>query len=381
MADYWIRQPVLVGCGIQTALGNFNATWDGLMAAESGLNPISLPEVTETYHAGQVIGLSDGFGSADRLAVLLRMGLAEIDFLPDISSYSDIIVATTKGAVDELLINPEAQKGQPWQIGELAAGIIGCKSEVQTVSAACASGTVALIQAAQRVLSGVSDVVIVVGIDLISRFVLAGFDALKALSTMPCRPFDKHRDGLSLGEGIGVIIVTGEAFARKHGLDILARINGWGISCDATHITAPCRRGSGLQRIIKQATNNCNVPIGAINAHGTGTRYNDAMELSAFHACWSEKIPPVHSVKGSIGHCLGAAGVIEAAIAVRSLQQGIIPPTVGLDESEEHLACLSGHTSQQLKHSAILSCNSGFGGINAGIVLGKSVGVKRQSYL
>ena len=276
-------------------------------------------------------------------------------------------MATTKGAADELLNNPDNPTGQPWHLGKIIADITGCPTTPQIISAACASGTVAIIQAGKRIMSGASEVVIVVGIDLLSTFVIAGFDALKALSPTPCRPFDTKRDGLSLGEGIGVAVIASKQFARDNGLKPLARIDGWGVSCDATHITAPCRDGSGLQRVLARATENGQKPVGAVHAHGTGTQYNDAMEMTAFQNFW-EQLPPIHSTKGALGHCLGAAGVIEAGISIKSLKHGSIPPTVGLKEEEFQTGKLSGTSPLTLEKPSILSCNSGFGGINAGIL-------------
>ena len=111
--------------------------------------------------------------------------------------------------------------------------------------------------------------------------------------------------------------------------------------------------------------------MGAINAHGTGTRFNDAMEITAFRQRFAGNVP-LHSIKGAIGHCLGAAGVIEAAIAIKSLAAGQIPPTVGLEEPDKELGNLAGGTMFDLLHPSIISCNSGFGGINAAVMLTKA---------
>jgi 3-oxoacyl-(acyl-carrier-protein) synthase len=169
---------------------------------------------------------------------------------------------------------------------------------------------------------------------------------------------------------MSAVIMCSESYAAAHQLQVQAAIESWGISCDATHITAPSRSGSGLIRVIEQATRNRTIPVGAINAHGTGTVYNDAMEMTAFQACWDHQ-PPFHSVKGAIGHCLGAAGVIEAAIALRSLERGVIPPSVGYRGGEAPAGTISGSSPLALSFSTILACNSGFGGINAGIIFSK----------
>ena len=157
--------------------------------------------------------------------------------------------------------------------------------------------------------------------------------------------------------------------AHKRDWPVLAQITGWGAACDATHITAPDRKARGLIAAIKKATDNCRRPVGAINAHGTGTQYNDAMETYAFTTLWGKNHPPFHSVKGAIGHCLGAAGVIEAVLSVESLKRGLIPPSVGLATPEFGTSHVTGQRPLALYHPSILTCNSGFGGINASILM------------
>lgn len=361
------KQPVVVATAIQTAFGGLNETWAGLMAGESALEPLPIDGIDTVYPVGRIKKLEGSLGSYERLHNLLHIGLSNISCFPQIADRSDIIVATTKGAADELLNNQDTYNGQPWQLASMIAEMTGCSGKTQTISAACASGTVALIQAGKRIKAGLSEFVIVVGIDLLSTFVVTGFDALKGLSPNPCRPYDKNRDGLSLGEGMGVMIVTSMKAARQNNLTPLARLSGWGVSCDATHITAPCRQGSGLQRVLAQATGNGNIPVGAVHAHGTGTIYNDAMEITAFQNFWPDP-PPIHSIKGAIGHCLGAAGVIEAGISIKSLKNKVIPPTVGLKQPENKNIKVSGSEPYSITQPSILSCNSGFGGINGGIL-------------
>lgn len=364
------NRAVIAQCQVLTALGDLDATHQALMAGQSGLQPAEIPDVAAAYPAGRIAGLGDEYGSTARLRNLLQTGLGSLSGLTRLSGRFDLIVATTKGAADELLRHPANPSGQPWDIAAMAAELTGCTGKKQTVSAACASGAVALIQAARHIENGQAGCVLVIGIDILSTFVMAGFDSLKALSPQPCKPFAKNRDGLSLGEGMGAALVCNRAFAEEHKLPVLAGMQGWGVSCDATHITAPSRTGSGLIRVIELATRNGADPVGAINAHGTGTLYNDAMEITAFTSAWDD-IPPFHSIKGAIGHCLGAAGIIEAAIALRSLEQGCIPPSIGYSDGDAPAGKISGKTALPLAAPTILTCNSGFGGINAGILFSK----------
>jgi len=201
--------------------------------------------------------------------------------------------------------------------------------------------------------------------------VTSGFARLHALARMQCRPFDHNRDGLALGEGAGALLLTTRAEAQRRNLPILAEVKSWGAAGDAGHITAPCRDASGLMRALDICTNGANLPVGAVNAHGTGTKFNDAMEMKAFRQKFTSEVP-IHSVKGAIGHCLGAAGVIEAAVAVKSLAEGLIPPTVGMEEPDKELGNPAGAQSYDLVHPSIISCNSGFGGINAAVLLNYS---------
>ncbi len=360
------REVVIVDSGLISAAGNQHGCWQTLLSGASALTPFALPGLS--CHAGKIRDLQQDIGSAARLIALIRLGLSQLQLTTDLPR-THLLVATTKGAADEALDDYTVPgHGFAWQVAEMIAGEMGITCPRSTVSAACASGTVALIQAAQMIERGEADQVLVVGIDILSRFVLAGFAQLQALAPGPCKPFDKERNGLCLGEGVGLMLLTSKKIARRRNWPALASIQGWGIACDASHITAPCRQASGLSAVLKQATASGTRAVGAINAHGTGTMYNDAMEITAFKNLWGPNPPPFHSVKGAIGHCLGAAGVIEACLAVQSLGEGKIPPTVGLG-TPEHFPHRVGSMSQKITSPAILTCNSGFGGINAAILL------------
>ena len=361
-----MKTVVAVGADILTALGDLDDTWTGLINGRSGLVLRKIDGFDNEWPIGLIDGLSETLGTNKRLDALFdRL----FQTLPDLPKNTTLLCATTKGAVDELLEHGNHDLGQPWQIARQLAERLSIKGKVATISAACASGTIATIQGAMRIATGECKNVLVVGVDLVSRFVLSGFASLKALSTDGCKPFDIKRDGLSLGEGAGWILLSGVESFRPPSWYLTARINSWGIACDASHITAPCRRASGLIAALKQVIHKSEVPIGGINAHGTGTIYNDAMELLAFKKVWDAPVP-ICSIKGSIGHCLGASGVIEIALSLKSLKNNMLPPTVGLDKPADDTMLLSGNTSLHLNYPTVLSCNSGFGGINAAILLG-----------
>ena len=244
------------------------------------------------------------------------------------------------------------------------------------VNAACASSTAGLALAAQKIAFGEQQSVLVCGADIASRFVHMGFSALKALTPTAARPFDENRNGLVLGDGACALLLTDEQTADQHGFTKLAQISGWGISNDANHITGPARDGVGLILAVQQAlklAKMANEEVQAFCAHGTATPYNDGMELTATETLFGRRQFPVFSVKGAIGHTLGAAGGIEAALSVKALHETKVPPTVGLLNPEERAV---GRVSDQIQLFAgenILTTNSGFGGVNAALILNKVV--------
>jgi 3-oxoacyl-(acyl-carrier-protein) synthase len=352
---------------ILTCAGDLEQTWSALQTGGTSLFPRRLDGFDQAWPLGIIPDLPDeGNGTNTRLEALFDRLFHD---LPKIGEETPLLLATTKGAADELLRPDEPFRGQPWQIGSRLCERLSLIGGSTTFSAACASSTIAIIQAALRIASGECEQALVVGIDLIGRFILGGFASLKALSLAGCRPFDKKRDGLSLGEGGGWLLLS----KRKESFNNTSRIlslTGWGIACDAIHITAPCRQGTGLISAITQATAGKTETIGGINAHGTGTLYNDAMELTAFNKIWDTP-PPLCSVKGGIGHCLGAAGIIEATLSLKSLETECLPPTIGCIEPESDTPMLSEKSSLPLQSASILSCNSGFGGINAAFVFSR----------
>ncbi len=234
-------------------------------------------------------------------------------------------------------------------------------------NAACAASTVAIALAAQKVAFGHEQSVLVVAADIASRFTHTGFSALRALSGTDCRPFDDSRDGLCLGDGAAAIWITdGSEFP------VQSTITGWGIANDANHITGPARDGCGLIASIRQAMTISGIEpdeIEAFCAHGTGTVYNDAMELTAIETIFGEKRFAVFGVKGSIGHTLGAAGAIELALCDKILHTNTIPPTNGMSNPEERAIGRVSSQSQMFSGNNILTTNSGFGGVNAAVIL------------
>jgi 3-oxoacyl-[acyl-carrier-protein] synthase II len=245
-----------------------------------------------------------------------------------------------------------------------------------TAQLACASSTHALALASDWVRAGRADVVLAGGTDLLCRFVVAGFNCLKATADR-ARPFDAARRGLVLGEGAAVVVVEDADHAARRGATVQARILGVGAAGDATHMTAPDREGRGAARAMEAALAEAGLAPDAVDfvsAHGTGTPYNDAMEAVAIGRVFGPGRVPVNSIKGAIGHTLGAAGAFEAVMCLRVLGEDTIPPTAGLERVDPACAGLDLVHGAARAHrtSVALSTSSGFAGANAALVFGRA---------
>lgn len=246
---------------------------------------------------------------------------------------------------------------------------------LRVMSTACVSGNAALGVAVQWIRSGACDAVLCGGVDALQEFVLSGFHSLRAHSREPSRPFDGRRTGLNLGEGAGFLVVESAASALGRGARIRGFLDGYGLSCDAHHMTGPDRNGRGAARAMLHAIADAGLdPAGLdfVSAHGTATVFNDLMEARALEAVFGDRAAtvPVNSIKGALGHTLGAAGALEAVMAVRILEEQLIPPTAGHEQldPEIHLDVVHGE-ARRARVRAVLSTSSGFGGVNAALVL------------
>ncbi|MCB0792691.1 MAG: beta-ketoacyl synthase [Flavobacteriales bacterium] len=278
------------------------------------------------------------------------------------------VLATTKGDIHELEHgDPEAA----WlpAFGERVARKAGLDHDPIIISNACISGTLAIKHAADLVALDVCDHVLVVGIDVLSDFVLSGFTALHALSARPCRPFDNDRDGISLGEAAAALIVTRDPNIFTHGP--LATYLGGGMGNDANHISGPSRTGEGLYRAVQAAFRSAAIGPGDVdhvNAHGTGSVYNDNMEAIAFGRCGVAQVG-LNSYKGYFGHTLGAAGTVETAIALQGLREGVLLASLGATDTSAYPDLRVMHRSEPTQGRTLLKTSSGFGGCNAAIIL------------
>lgn len=245
-----------------------------------------------------------------------------------------------------------------------------------SVSVACASGAMAVALAANMLLDGAAPMFLAGGSDPLCAFTLSGFNSLQALDPNPCCPFDQNRNGVNLGEGSAVLVLETLAGATARNANILAVLRGWGMTNDAFHSTAPQKEGSGLADCIRLSMEMAEVgsdDIGYVNAHGTGTPLNDIAEANAYETAFRgrNRPIPVSSTKSYFGHCLGAAGAIEAAITIMAVRSGILLPTLRLTNPIESpgVEWLRGEVKRQPVPLA-MSASSGFGGSNTVLIFG-----------
>jgi 3-oxoacyl-[acyl-carrier-protein] synthase II len=245
---------------------------------------------------------------------------------------------------------------------------------------ACAAGTHAVTEAAKTIMTGGADKMLVVGAEAtICEIGIGGFASMKALSTRnddpqtSSRPFDKNRDGFVMGEGAAALVLEDYDDAVARGAKIYAELIGFGESGDANHITAPSLEGP--LRAMRAAVNMAGNPkIDYVNAHGTSTPTNDKNETAALKELFDgkENVPPVSSIKGQIGHCLGAAGAIEAVVCAMSLDKGVIPPTINYTTPDENCDLdYVPNKSREAKLKVVMSNSFGFGGTNGVLVFKK----------
>ena len=237
------------------------------------------------------------------------------------------------------------------------------KKNGKIVSAACASTNAAIDRACRMIHAGLCEKIIIAACDLVSEFAFSGFASIGAMTATEARPYDRNRSGLILGEAAGVLVLSSEK--ASHGPEVRAWITGTGMSGDALHITAPETDGKELGNAILRALGGSDPSeISCILGHGTGTVYNDIMELNAIRNIFGNEIP-LASAKGGCGHTLGACGMIQTILAAEVLNRRELFPQIGLLEPETNAGKMVSSRKRTLEKGNLLSLNSGFGGINA----------------
>jgi 3-oxoacyl-(acyl-carrier-protein) synthase len=385
----------VVAAGVVTPIGqDLEEFWSSLVTGASGISQIERVRVADlrVQRGGEVKKLGrvkDWRGVPDCRASRLLIAAADdlcaqtgFRPLPLDPARVGVVVGTALGGVEEgekALAGarrrrlPDALYDAP---GWALARWLGARGPVITVSTACASGATALAVAADLLRAREADAVVAGGYDALCRFVLRGFDALRSLTRDEVRPFDRRRSGLLLGEAGALALLVRERDSRGPRLGTLL---GYGSASDAFHIAAPEPSGLGLERAVRAALVDAGLTaadIDMVSAHGTATPLNDPIETAALKRALGRRAyeVPINSIKGSLGHTMGAAAALEAFMCLLSAQRGLIPPTLHLEEPDPEcdLDYVPGR-ARAARPRAMLSTSMGFGGCNGALVLEAAV--------
>lgn len=408
------RRVVVTGLGALTPLGNsVQESWEGAIAGKSGIGPITKFDSSafKSRIAGEIKNFDpmqyvdkqevrryDDFILYAIAASEMAMADAKLEISPDISERAGVIIGSGIGGVTtveseiKVLLNSGPRKISPFTIPAVLANLgsghvsirFGAKGPINCAVTACASGTSAIGDAYKTIAYGDADVMIAGGVEAaITPLAVGGFCAMRALSTRndepqkASRPFDQGRDGFVLGEGCGIVILEELSFAQNRGARIYAELAGYGCTSDAFHMAAPPPGHEGAARSMKIAIKDAGLnpaDIDYINAHGTSTPLNDLYETQAIKSLFGDhaKKLMVSSTKSMTGHMLGATGGVEAIFAIKAIKEGIIPPTINLENPDAE--CDLDYVPNVARHKQIntaMSNTFGFGGVNAVLVFKK----------
>ena len=408
---------VVTGMGAVTPLGaSVEQFWEGLVAGRSGIAPITLCDTAgyPTRIAGEIPDFEPEryvnsresrrmarFSQVSLAAAMMAVEDSSLDLARENAEMIGVLLGngagglpTTQDACDDMndkgvmRVNPFFI---PMMLPNMAAAnvarLVGAKGYNSTVVTACAASNQAIGEAAEAIRRGAVDVVLAGGSEAsISKIGLSGFCILKALSTnndepeKASRPFDANRDGFVPAEGAGILVLESLEHALDRGANILAEVAGYGATSDAFHAVQPDENGEGASRAMRWALANAGITtedVDYINAHGTSTPMNDAVETMAIKTVFGERAyaVPISSTKSMIGHALGGAGALEAVACVKTIQDGIIHPTVNQENADP--ACdldYVPNVARRQQVDVVLSNSFGFGGQNTCIVLRRFVG-------
>jgi 3-oxoacyl-[acyl-carrier-protein] synthase II len=263
----------------------------------------------------------------------------------------------------------------PYTHAETIGWRLGIGGPKETVVMACASGAASIALAADLVREGVVPLALAGGVDALTRICFMGFNALKLLDPDPCRPFDRDRKGMSIGEAAAFVVLEDAERCRARGARDLAKLLGAGISTDAHHVTSPHPEGEGMARAMMLALAAARVDpraVDYVNAHGTGTLQNDRIEALAIARVLGAGRVPISSTKSLVGHTMAAAGSLEAVASILALHHGLIPPTANLREVDPEIPfdCVP-NIARPAPIEVALTNSFGFGGQNVSLVFGR----------
>jgi 3-oxoacyl-[acyl-carrier-protein] synthase II len=401
------RRVVVTGMGAVTAVGNdIPAFWRSLKEGQGGIRPITIFDASayRSHNGGEVSGLlpethfplpelrrlsrCDQFGL---IAAREAMHASVIDTAKSNCERFGIILGADSGGIFSVekyfraiythaLKRPSPSLLLSFSLATATDHIaheFNLRGPRTTTATVCSSSAAAIAFAYDAIAFGEADMMISGGSDSLCEVTYAGFNSLRAIDPNGCRPFDKNRQGLSLGEGAGILVLEEATHAQTRGARLWGEVLGYGICAEAHHLTAPESSGEGIARCIKLALADAGVDpqqVDYINAHGTATPLNDIVETRGIKRAFGKKAYaiPVSAVKSMIGHCLGSAGAIEAIATLLSLDEGIIPPTINYTtpDPECDLDYTPGKALKKEMQVAI-SNSFAFGGNNVCLVFGR----------
>ena len=389
----------VTGIGVVSSIGlGREAFFRGLEAGKSGISPVSSFDASQLgrQNAGEV----KGFEARDHLtqAEQKRMGRcsamalaaarmavkdAGLDAAKLAGPRTSVVLGTTMGEAQLLaemdhewiVRGPKAVKRSliPKYGSTLlpihVARAIGARGMVLTLPAACAAGNYAIGFAADLIRAGRADVVVSGAAELIQELQFSGFVRLAAMAPEKCQPFDLNRQGLILGEGAGLLVLESEAHARARGANLQAEVGGYGLSCDAYHITRPHPDAAGSIAAMRAAIARSGIAtddVDYVNAHGTGTKHNDSAEAKVVREVFGGRRVPISSMKSMLGHCMGAASALEAIGCVFTLQTGVYPPNIGYETPDPECDVdVVANVARRGEADIVVNNALAFGGYNA----------------
>ena len=372
MTDIFISADSLItpfGIGSELA---FEKIKSGETAIKKHSNPklspndffASLIEENDQWFAG--LNLDESFTRLEKLIILCLKNLISKTNV-QLTEKTLVVLSSTKGNIS-VLDNPEFNfPNDRATLNSLTGKIenyFELKNPVQIVSNACISGSLAIEFARRLLQSEQYENAVVVGADEVSKFILSGFESFQAVSDSVCRPFDRDRNGINLGEAIAAVYLS------KIPTENSVKILGSGNFNDANHISGPSRTGEGLFRSIQKAFENYKAKIDFISAHGTATLYNDEMESIAFHRSGLSDIP-ANSLKAYFGHTLGASGLLETILSIHSLKNNLLIPSLGFENQGTTYPVNLIRNAEEKELKTFLKTASGFGGSNIAMVFEK----------